>query len=1610
MDVRMRLLVNTTDIGINNRQVRLKMYVQGNGIQAQSSEVVVGMNLIYINGGELLTLTNLELAPLFRLENLEGMSPSQYANALPEGLYTVCFELYDFLTNQKISQKSCAQLYLMLNDPPLLNTPSRNESIVVSDFPNILFTWTPRQINATNVSYQFELKEILDPTIDPQIGFLTSPLLYEEELRSTALLYDVSKPNLLPGKRYAWRVRAMSTSGLSLNNVFKNEGYSEIYHFTYASHCPAPTFILSEAVSARSVRVSWLGDKNHTKYHLQYKKAPPLGAGGLWFEVYTMNPQTTLSDLEAGVSYEFRVGGSCEPAVLGNTGTFTYSGINQFSMPTAGTKNTAFTCGLNPTIAIANQTPITNLIVSETFTAGDFPVKILELTGNNPYTGKGYIIVPYLADTKIAVAFNNITVNTNYQLIKGVVETTYNPEAPNISDVEDLSGGNNGQIVTQTVPFVITTITTNPNGDIIVGGANGEQITIPGGSNTVITGGNGQIYNVDSQGNATGPFVPAPGGATTVQNTDGVASNGQASQFTAQGVSVRFEPISSTKYAWDAAPTTAPSYIKEKYAKVGSDYLSYKAVVNGQRDVLKAKIAISDHKIVQDSIIFKTQHWVLIDKEKTADGYLLTLKGTKTYAEEEVQAVIKQGGKYKIINAFRLTHISEKPINVTLIPLNSSNSIPSTAISQMQEVYTKAGVTLNIKTAPVLTYDGGGDNKITTSESGVFDYYTDEEKSINAQIKALPDYDPKTYYLIYSNLPSDKGIDGFMALYGQFGYVFQSGGAKTAAHELAHGVFAIQHPFTNAADKGKTPFLMDYGSGTELGHLDWAQINNPALKYYGFQGDSQGEIGGAYDLDPNFNPIYVKSNYIHVSQNSANLPFGVLRGFMVEKNNQKLFYSWNGDKYVDKVGKEPEKEVLTSYNKSLAGNQTVLLYDYLSQCKVRYMYVNYSDIKGNSPIQIKNFFNSNYQKYSKIKLDKDIYKSGVTYCYQNSTDVIDKSVKKQDVDLDNSSEVVIDYNKVFTNDVLIKFQEKLVQIKNETGVDGKILVTKNENSEDVNKVKEILAQFKQKNTKEVYVWANYTSQNDFDFQVAYSKGFSNSEKQAFEKVIQAANKNKEGLIQLGIQGEKFNPLTAIFDGLASIIRKAKIPERFYNPEIKTGDYNPILYYISLADPYALGMLLTDKQLQTLNINITDTNKVGTSHIYFAMKCGVWNGIVEQVAGLSDTAAIVSDLLSGGDRISELWEGLKRLDIWCTETKGPENVCIWSLLKQAHTGQTCQVAEQVGGDAANVLTIAISFAKVGQVAKVAQLMESLDAMSQVLKLAGKVIKPVLVGTGKTAKILFKVSKAFFQPGVRFTKLNGRTFCLLIPIPIDLTPNLEAAINKAKELLSENKEAFDLEIQIKKDINGNEITDQNGNLVGEITVDGQKIEVLVNPDETKLKESAEEIVTNWRSLVKNVITKRVVKTISKYDKNLGKMVDYPMYNNVALGKSSGGALKQFGDEVGANVWTKETDNVFTSMYDLMESRSFERNISDVFNQTLNTNQGKIIFDVTGVNIQKAVTGGMEHTSTLVLDGFITELELQLIMRNKTWFDNVVFHEGGNLLSPQDLTKKGIKFLEQ
>ncbi|WP_298782673.1 hypothetical protein [uncultured Polaribacter sp.] len=465
-DVKLRVNILLRDVNEFNRQVRLKLIIKGQGLNIQSQQFVNGTSPIFLNGGTNQELTNLDLSSYFQLNNLVGINPIQYNRPLPDGQYNFCFEVYDFFTNQLISNTGCFPVFLIVNDPPFLNVPQRGEQIVLKDPVNIIFQWTPRHLNATNVTYEYEIREIWDNQIDPQAGFLASPPLYSETTRATIFLYNNTKPALLPDKTYAWRVRAISTNGISENSVFRNNGYSEIYNFRTTQNCDAPKFPLSEAISKSTVKINWQGNIEHNKYHVQYrkvsysketekqkekreKKNKKRAKKGQkekeytskkenfeWFEVYTYNEQAQISNLEAGQTYEFRIGGTCT-SLTEFKQYYSYTNTNEFTMPT-DEETVNYNCGVLPDIQIANQDPIQNIGVNETFIAGDFPVTVKEVQNNGgKFTGKGFIVVPYLADTKIAVAFEGITINTNYQLIEGVVKTTYDPNWENVESIDE---------------------------------------------------------------------------------------------------------------------------------------------------------------------------------------------------------------------------------------------------------------------------------------------------------------------------------------------------------------------------------------------------------------------------------------------------------------------------------------------------------------------------------------------------------------------------------------------------------------------------------------------------------------------------------------------------------------------------------------------------------------------------------------------------------------------------------------------------------------------------------------------------------------------------------------------------------------------------------------------------------------------------------------------------------------------------------------------------------------------------------------------------------------------------------------------------------------------
>ncbi len=434
-----------TDITESNRQVRLKLYVENNaGLSVQSNDVVIGAAPIFVDGGVPLRLSNIDLQPYFLLQNLVGINPLQYSRPLPEGFYGFCFEVYDALSGRQISRKSCARVYLALANPPFLVAPERNEMVPIKNPQNIFFTWSPGTPGGSRIEYEFTLTELWDVQMDPQAAFLASRPLYQTTTPNNSLLYGPAAPQLLPDKMYGWRIKAIATNGISETSVFKNDGYSEIFHFTYTDACKEPEFVLSEAKGPTSEKILWQG-VDHERFKIQYRKKDAENAA--WFESSTVNEYTTIYNLEPGTTYEFRVGGEC----LENGG-YTYSQIYEFTTIIPGDETSTYNCGITPEIVITNQDPIETLVINDVFTAGDFPVTVKSVTSGNVdasspngggaaggggYSGWGYIVVPYLEDTKLKVSFNGIGINTDYQLISGIVYTDYDENWGGVDDVSD---------------------------------------------------------------------------------------------------------------------------------------------------------------------------------------------------------------------------------------------------------------------------------------------------------------------------------------------------------------------------------------------------------------------------------------------------------------------------------------------------------------------------------------------------------------------------------------------------------------------------------------------------------------------------------------------------------------------------------------------------------------------------------------------------------------------------------------------------------------------------------------------------------------------------------------------------------------------------------------------------------------------------------------------------------------------------------------------------------------------------------------------------------------------------------------------------------------------
>ena len=304
---REKLVVILTNRDLNKPvvNVKLRMIIESQTVQLRT-RTFADVPVIALDAGVPVRLSLADLAPYFNPENLDfsGITRQQYMQQarLPEGFYQFCFEAIEVSSSQVASAKGCAMAWISLSDPPLLNVPCKGEAIAYKEPQNIIFQWTPRHLNSPNSAFQteydFQLVELWDTSLAPEIVFQSAAPLYEATTRSTTLLYGPSQPLLIVGKRYGWRVRAHARSGVEEVDVFRNQGYSEIYWFTYQDTCPPPGGIAAMPGTFGNLEFNWAVDRNHRSYIVTYRQKGKDDAA--WFDQKT--EQTTRGDRQRASS------------------------------------------------------------------------------------------------------------------------------------------------------------------------------------------------------------------------------------------------------------------------------------------------------------------------------------------------------------------------------------------------------------------------------------------------------------------------------------------------------------------------------------------------------------------------------------------------------------------------------------------------------------------------------------------------------------------------------------------------------------------------------------------------------------------------------------------------------------------------------------------------------------------------------------------------------------------------------------------------------------------------------------------------------------------------------------------------------------------------------------------------------------------------------------------------------------------------------------------------------------------------------------------------------------------------------------------------------------
>lgn len=483
----LQVIIHLRELDRPEYRVKLRLTIEGQGITLRTSPAYNPPALV-LQGGIPEMLTGHDLRHYLNPNNLDfsGISRQEFIRkgTFPEGFYTFRIEVIDYVRNVVVSNPGFANAWIILNDPPLINLPFNNEKVIATDPQNVMFNWTPMHTASPNAAfsteYEFTLVELYPAGRNPNDAIRTANPIFVTRTQSTSLNYGVMEPLLIPGRRYAFRIKAFDTNG---RDLFKNNGYSEVYVFQFGDQCVAPGNISAEAIDPDRIKLSWEVHELHTTFNAKLRKK----GNTAWDEQTTYSNAIIFPGLQANTTYEYQVNGGC------GTISGAYSPVAMVTTPE--TDPSEFVCGAPaPTIDLSTTPLQGGLMIDDLIKTADFEISITDVQANadGSYKGYGVAFLPWLNFASVKVKFSNIKVNDQYRVYDGIVTTMYSKNSRFVAEIpgkaedspaEDSGSGTGGTVpgapdefdgIDTTYAGVIAAVMVNESGQVVITDANGS--------------------------------------------------------------------------------------------------------------------------------------------------------------------------------------------------------------------------------------------------------------------------------------------------------------------------------------------------------------------------------------------------------------------------------------------------------------------------------------------------------------------------------------------------------------------------------------------------------------------------------------------------------------------------------------------------------------------------------------------------------------------------------------------------------------------------------------------------------------------------------------------------------------------------------------------------------------------------------------------------------------------------------------------------------------------------------------------------------------------------------------------------------------------------------